>query len=109
TETGPQPYNPGGEMALWESRDTGETWKKLKRLTWNSERNHTYARAPVNAHPDFYALWADGHGRKPSESNLYFCNRAGDVFLLPRQMPGLHQRPILVEPGAPAAGKAPRR
>ena len=25
TETGPQPYNPGGEMALWESRNNGET------------------------------------------------------------------------------------
>ena len=98
TEPWPQPYNPGGEMALWESEDRGKTWKRLKQLTGNSERNHTYARAPVNAHPDFYALWADGHGRQPSESNLYFCNRAGDVYALPRQMSEPYAKPMLVEP-----------
>ena len=88
TETGPQPYNPGGEMVLWASDDEGRSWKKVKRLTSGSERNHTYARRPVNAHPDFYAIWADGHGREPSESNLYFCNRAGGVYMLPREMSG---------------------
>jgi len=86
TETGPQPYNPGGEMAMWASTDQGRGWKKVKQLTAGSERNHTYARRPVNAHPGFYAIWADGHGRKPSESNLYFCNRAGDVYILPSEM-----------------------
>jgi hypothetical protein len=40
----------------------------------------------VDAHPDFYAFWADGHGRKPSLSQLYFSNRDGRVFLLPREM-----------------------
>ena len=53
TETGPHPYNPGGEMALWESRNNGETWKKTKQLTRRSKHNHTYARAPVNAPPRF--------------------------------------------------------
>ena len=86
TQPGPQAYNPGGEMAMWTSRDAGQTWTMAKQLTTGSERNHTYARRPVNAHPDFYALWADGHGRQPSESTLYFCNRNGDVFVLPRQM-----------------------
>ncbi|NQV32430.1 MAG: BNR-4 repeat-containing protein [Phycisphaeraceae bacterium] len=109
TETGPQAHNPGGEMALWESKDRGKTWKRLKRLTGNSERNHTYARAPVNAHPDFYALWADGHGRQPSISSLYFCNRAGEVYALPRRMSGLYAKPILVEPGAPPDATEPRR
>jgi hypothetical protein len=102
TETGPQPYNPGGEMALWESRNNGETWKTTKQLTRHSKRNHTYARAPVNAHPDFYALWADGHGRQPSESNLYFCNRDGRVYLLPRQMSEQFAKPTLVDPDASA-------
>ncbi len=88
TETGPQPYNPGGEIAMWLSRDQGATWTKIKQLTSGSERNHTFARRPVDAHPDFYALWADGHGRKPSESSLYFCNRDGDVYQLPRKMTG---------------------
>jgi len=86
TETGPQPYNPGGEVAMWVSADQGETWEKTKQLTDDSERNHTYVRRPVNAHPDFYALWADGHTRRPSPSRLYFCNRDGAVRRLPPMM-----------------------
>ncbi|MFG0334638.1 MAG: hypothetical protein ACF8TS_14880, partial [Maioricimonas sp. JB049] len=88
TETGPQPYNPGGEVASWISEDRGNTWHRQKQLTAGSPHNHTYVRKPVNAHPDFYALWADGHGRQPSASDIYFCNWAGDVFVLPRQMDG---------------------
>ncbi len=88
TETGPQPYNPGGEVAYWTSRDRGRTWRKRKQVTRGSERNHTYVRRPVNAHPEFYALWADGHGRKPSISNLYYGDREGNVRRLPRAMTG---------------------
>ncbi len=89
TELGPQPYNPGGEMIMWSSRDEGATWTKLKQLTHNSPRNHSYARRPLNAHPDFYALWADGHGRQPSESCLYFTNQRGDhVWRLPSKIEG---------------------
>jgi len=40
----------------------------------------------VNAQPDFYGLWADGHGRQPSKSRLYYCNREGQVFMLPETM-----------------------
>jgi len=86
TETGPQPYNPGGEIAMWISKDLGKSWMKVKDLTMASRYNHTYARRPVNAHPDFYAIWADGHGRKPSESHLYFCDKEGNVRVLPREM-----------------------
>jgi hypothetical protein len=86
SETGPQPYNPGGEIAMWASKDLGLTWKKLKQLTKDSAFNHTYARRPVNANPDFYAIWADGHGRKPSQSSLYFCDKQGNVRVLPREM-----------------------
>jgi hypothetical protein len=87
TDTGPQPYNPGGEMAMWTSSDEGQTWKKVKQLTRDSQRNHTYARRPLNAHPDFYALWADGHGREPSQSFIYFTNQRGDhVWRLPQKM-----------------------
>ena len=96
TETGPQPYNPGGEIALWISPDRGRSWKKIKQLTQNSPRNHTYARRPVNAHPDFYALWADGHGRQPSESCLYFCDRNGQTWQLPRQMNDDFAKPLLL-------------
>ena len=93
TETGPQPYNPGGEMAMWRSADQGATWQKVAPLTKNSPFNHTYAREPVGAHEDFYALWADGHGRQPSDSSIYFCTRAGEVYRLPRSMTTEFARP----------------
>jgi len=96
TETGPQPYNPGGEIAMWTSKDSERTWKKVRQLTNNSERNHTYARRPVNAHPDFYAIWADGHGRKPSLSVLYFCDKRGNTYVLPREMKDDFARPQLL-------------
>jgi hypothetical protein len=96
TETGPQPYNTGGEMATWISRNEGASWQKIKQLTKDSPRNHSYARRPVNAHPDFYALWADGHGRKPSQSNLYFCDKEGNVRVLPREMSEDFQKPELL-------------
>jgi len=87
TETGPQPYNPGGEVAMWTSADRGTTWTKVKQLTRDSPYNHTYVRRPVNAHPDFYAIWADGHARQPSASRLYFTDRDGTrVWRLPVQM-----------------------
>jgi len=97
TVTGPQPYNPGGEIAMWTSSDRGETWEKVKQLTTGSERNHTYVRRPVNAHPEFYALWADGHGRQPSESRLYFCDRNGNVRVLPPEMTTDEAEPALLE------------
>ena len=85
---GPQAYNPGGEMVMWTSTDEGETWSKVADLTHDSPYNHTYARRPVNAHPDFYAFWADGHGRRPSASRLYFCDQSGrHVWRLPEKMP----------------------
>ncbi|MEQ8789149.1 MAG: BNR-4 repeat-containing protein [Pirellulaceae bacterium] len=93
TQPGPQRYNPGGEMAMWLSRDQGGSWTKVKQLTQDSPRNHTYARRPVDAHADFYALWADGHGREPSPSDLYFATREGDVFRLPREMEGDFAQP----------------
>jgi hypothetical protein len=86
TQPGPQPYNPGGEVAMWLTEDAGATWKMVRQMTRDSAMNHTYVRRPVNAHPDFYGFWADGHGRKPSESRLYFCNQKGDVFRLPQTM-----------------------
>jgi hypothetical protein len=87
TEPGPQPWGAGGEMALWESRDEGASWRRVKAITSASKFNHTYARRPVDAHPQFYALWADGSPLEPSESRLYFTNREGSrVWRLPVQM-----------------------
>lgn len=96
TQVGPQPYNTGGEIAMWTSSDQGATWSMLRQMTAGSEYNHTYVRRPVNAHPDFYGFWADGHARKPSESRLYFCNQAGDVFRLPAEMTSDTARPELL-------------
>jgi hypothetical protein len=95
TESGPQPFNPGGEVAMWITRDCGMTWNRIKQLTANSGYNHTYVRRPVNAHPDFYALWADGHARKPSSSRIYFSDREGNVRVLPENMES-----DFVQPGA---------
>lgn len=89
TGTGPQPYNTGGEMEMWTSSDLGSNWTKVKELTRQSTRNHSYARRPFDAHPDFYALWADGHAREPSESFIYFTNQKGEhVWRLPAKVNG---------------------
>ncbi len=94
TEPGPQRYNTGGEIALWISDDEGRSWWKARQVTCRSPYNHTYARKPVNAHPDFYAFWADGHAREPSPSRLYFCDRTGQrVFPLPARMSADAQAP----------------
>lgn len=96
TESGPQAYNPGGEVAMWSSHDQGATWKKMRQLTRDSEMNHTYVRRALDAHPDFVAIWADGHGRKPSESRLYFSDQAGNVYQLPPSMTSQYARPAPV-------------
>ena len=53
SEKGPQPYNPGGEIASWISHDAGETWTFEKKLTDGSERNHNYPRQPLNVNGGF--------------------------------------------------------
>ena len=40
TETGPQPYNPGGEVAMWTSSDQGGVWHMVRQITANSRYNH---------------------------------------------------------------------
>ena len=97
TRLGPQPYNPGGEISMWMTEDAGKSWKEVRKMTDGSERNQTYVRAPINAHSDFYGFWADGHGRKPSKSSLYFCNKAGDVFRLPELMTSDFAKPEAVQ------------
>ena len=93
SEAGPQQWGAGGEMVMWTSADRGASWTKARQLTSKSPRNHAYARRPINAHDDFYAIWADGDADKFSESNLYFCNKAGDVYLLPPVMDADFARP----------------
>ena len=94
TEPGPQPFNPGGEVVTWASNDQGATWTKRKQLTAASQHNHTYVRNVLNAHPDFVSIWADGHGRKPSASRLFFADADGNVFQLPQTIEGQLGKPI---------------
>ncbi|MCR9294069.1 MAG: BNR repeat-containing protein [bacterium] len=98
TEVGPQPFNPGGEIAGWKSIDQGRSWQPWKQLTQHSSRNHTYVRRVLNAHPDFVAIWADGHGRQPSDSRLYFADIDGNVYVLPPQMSSERAEPELYSP-----------
>jgi len=99
TEAGPQYHGTGGEMALWLSTDAGQSWRKERDITGHSLLNHAYARRPVDAHPEFYAFWADGNPFEFSESRLYFTNQAGDrVWQLPVTMSGDSARPQPVQP-----------
>ncbi len=100
TEAGPQRFNPGGEVALWESRDQGRSWRLLKQLTRNSRYNHNYCRRPLHAAPGFYAFWADGNPRAPSESRLYFTDRDGArVCRLPAEVRGEFAEPEVLGAG----------
>jgi hypothetical protein len=95
-DPGPQLYNPGGEIVIWRSHDDGKTWRKFREVTKASKLNANFPRLPVNARPDFYALWADGDARKPSDSALYYCNQNGTkVFQLPTEITGTAE---LVDP-----------
>lgn len=97
TDPGPQPYTTGGDMVMWISRDKGATWARVRKLTAGERFNHTYARKPVNAHPGFYAIWADGDTLQPSLSSLYFTNREGTkVWRLPAKMTGESVKPDVV-------------
>jgi hypothetical protein len=96
TDPGPQAYNTGGGIVMWTSQDEGLHWKKVKDLTPGCKNNQQFPRRPVNANPEFYAFWADGNGRKPSISSLYFCNKEGQVFMLPRKMDKKKMKPIPV-------------
>jgi len=97
TEPGPQPYNTGGEVAMWISGDMGRSWRKEGQLTVNSEFNHAYVRRPVNAHHGFYGLWADGHGRQLSKSRLYFTDIRGRVYQLPEEMKSDREKPLIIK------------
>jgi len=98
TETGPQPYGTGGEIALWKSKDEGKSWKKIKDITSRSPRNNSYVRRPLNAHSDFFAYWADGNADEFSRSVLYFTNKKGNkVWQLPYDMKNDFEKPLRIK------------
>lgn len=98
TGVGPQPWTTGGDIESWTSKDQGKSWNRVKQLTHDRRVNHTYPRRPVDAHPAFYAIWADGDTLGPSESHLYFTDREGShVWRLPTGMTGEFAEPEVVQ------------
>lgn len=86
TDPGPQPHGSGGEVVMWESRDSGLTWKRKKQITAASERNHNYIRRVVDGKSPFLYLWADGNPNAFSRSYLYVGDERGNVWPLPYDM-----------------------
>ena len=80
-------------------RSRSTAWHKGSSLTPNATHNHTYVRRPLNAHPNFYALWADGNPLDDEKtlhtSRLYFTTKSGSVFTLPETMTENTAKPAL--------------
>jgi hypothetical protein len=86
---GPQAWGTGGEIEMWESGNEGKSWKKIRQITVNSERNHKFARRPVNARDPFFVFWADGNPDEMSVSKLFFGESSGERYwVLPYDMEG---------------------
>ena len=87
TQSGPQLWQAGGEMALWTSLDQGQTWAMTRQITTNSVYNHTYARRPLNATDPFFVFWADGDPTQVTPSRLYFGDSSGtNIWRFPYDM-----------------------
>ena len=96
TTDGPQQYGGGGEVTQWSSDDQGKSWKKVRQITHNSQRNHNYVRRIVNGHEPFLYFWADGNPDEISPSVLYFGDDQGRYWQLPYEMTGETEKPELV-------------
>lgn len=91
---GPQRHGTGGEMAMWIRPANSKQWNHFRTITDESPRNHGYARRPLNAHPDFYAFWADGNPDQLTPSFLYFTNKNGTkLWQLPYNMSNEAEKP----------------
>lgn len=93
TENSPQVHGSGGEVCMWQSDDHGRTWKKIREVTKNSERNHNYVRRVVNGVSPFLYFWSDGNPDKFSISYLYFGDHEGHVWQLPYTMTRAEEKP----------------
>jgi hypothetical protein len=97
TEPGPQPGATGGDLALWTSRNRGETWTRTRLITRHSAYNHSYARRPLQARDPFGIFWADGDPRQFSPSRLYFGQTDGERYWqLPVEMKDAMEAPHLM-------------
>ena len=96
TEEGPQEWGVGGELAIWESKDEGENWKKISTLTRNSVYSHSYIRRPLNYKAPFCFFWADGHSHNFSKCTLYFGDFHGNIWQLPYEMKNDLEKPLKI-------------
>lgn len=97
TDAGPQPYQTGGEIVIWESKNDGNTWKRKKSVTTKSMHNQTYVRRPENAKNPFACFWADGDPTNFSKSHFYFSDDKGkQVYQLPYNMNSDFAKPIKI-------------
>ncbi|MCK0134314.1 BNR-4 repeat-containing protein [Arenibacter sp. S6351L] len=97
TEKGPQEWGVGGELAIWQSKDEGESWKKINTLTEHSSLSHSYVRKVVNFKSPFCFFWADGDSHQFSKSELYFGNFKGDIWKMPYNMTKDYEMPIKIK------------
>ncbi len=97
TEPGPQEWGVGGELAVWQSKDKGESWEKIKQLTQNSEYSHSYVRRPVGYKAPFCFFWSDGHSHNLSKCSLYFGDFEGNIWQLPYDMKNDFEKPLKVK------------
>jgi len=97
TETGPQLWGTGGEIAIWTSDNKGKDWVKQRDVTRNSELNNSYVRRPLNAKDPFCFFWASGHAHEFSISELYFGDFNGQVWKLPYTMEEDYEKPEKIE------------
>ncbi len=97
TETGPQLWGTGGEIAIWSSENKGWDWVKQRDVTTKSELNHSYVRRPLNAKAPFCFFWASGHAHEFSISELYFGDFNGHVWKLPYTMNEDFEKPEKIE------------
>lgn len=97
TELGPQKWGVGGELAVWKSTDSGNTWILDKKLTQNSTNSHSYVRRPVNFKSPFCFFWADGDSHSFSKSELYFGDFEGNVWKLPYEMKNAKEFPLKIK------------
>ena len=96
TEEGPQRWGVGGEIAIWQSSNRGETWEKLETITGHSELSHSYVRRPLHFKDPFCFFWSDGNSHAFSRSELYFGNFKGEIWKLPYRMKNDHEKPVKV-------------
>jgi len=93
TEKGPQEWGVGGELAIWNSNDQGQTWEKVMQLTEGSELSHSYVRRPVDYQAPFCFFWSDGHSHEFSQCSLYFGDFEGNIWKLPYTMERDSEKP----------------